>query len=78
MNYLAGALRENSENGAAYVYELDGTNWIAAPSGGIGSLYVDSMHNFLDIGETNEDIHIASGETEIDWMNPTAIFSSGT
>ena len=52
-----------------------GTNWIAAPSG--NSTSINTYAQFSGVGETNEDVHIAS-EAEIDWMNPTAIFSSGT
>ena len=72
---VVGALRENSENGAAYVYELGGTNWIAAPSG--NSLSINTYAQFSGAGETDQDVHIAT-EAEIDWMNPTATFSSGT
>jgi len=72
---VVGALRENSENGAAYVYELGGTNWINGPSG--NSLSINTYAQFSGAGETNQDVHIAT-EAEIDWMNPTATFSSGT
>lgn len=52
-----------------------GTNWIDVPSSGAFS--IDTYAQFSGSGETNEDVHI-SEEAEIDWMNPTATFSSGT
>ena len=52
-----------------------GTNWIAAPSG--GSLSIDTYAQFSGAGETDQDVHVAT-EAEIDWMNTTATFSSGT
>jgi len=52
-----------------------GTNWIDAPAGGTFS--IDTYAQFSGSGETDEDVHIAE-EDEIDWMNPTATFSSGT
>ena len=65
-----------SLSGSGYVYNFSSkTNWIDAPSG--GSFSIDTYAQFSGAGETDEDVHIAS-EAEIDWMNPTATFSSGT
>ena len=52
-----------------------GTNWINSAGG--SSFAVTTYAQFSGAGETNQDVHIAS-EAEIDWMNPTATFSSGT
>ena len=51
-----------------------GTNWIDSPG---SSFAVTTYAQFSGAGETDQDVHIAS-EAEIDWMNPTATFSSGT
>lgn len=51
-----------------------GTNWIDAPS---DVFSIDTYAQFSGAGESNQDVHIGS-EAEIDWMNPTATFSSGT
>jgi len=51
-----------------------GTNWIDATS---GAFSINTYAQFSGAGESNQDVHI-SEEAEIDWMNPTATFSSGT
>ena len=52
-----------------------GTNWINDPSNTLFS--ISTYAQFSGAGESDEDVHIGS-EAEIDWMNPTATFSSGT
>ena len=66
-----------SLSGSGYVYNFSTkTNWIDSPSGA-GSFSIDTYAQFSGSGETDQDVHIAT-EAEIDWMNPTATFSSGT